>query len=137
MGAWGVGPFENDAACDWEWQLEKVDDLSVIQQALEAASKGDPEDDFLDADIASEAVAACEVLARLQGNPGKSDSYTEAVDRWVAGHPLTPSASLIKLARAVLDRVVSEQSELRELWDESDSVEWLASIESIRARIGP
>jgi hypothetical protein len=133
MGAWGVLAFDNDTANDWAYGLEKVDDLSLVVSALgEVATT---EDDYLDADVAFNALAACEVLARLRGQPGYSNAYTEKVDDWVAAHPLAPSAELVSLASAVIDRILGEDSELAELWEESDSREWRASAEGLRRRL--
>jgi hypothetical protein len=81
MGAWSADTFGNDTACDWAFRLEEVDDLSVIQQAFEEVlAVGD---DYLDSDMACEALAACEVIARLKGKPGLRNSDTEPVDEWV------------------------------------------------------
>lgn len=30
MGAWGHGPFDNDDAGDWVWELEESEDFSVV-----------------------------------------------------------------------------------------------------------
>ena len=34
MGAWDFGPFDNDDAGDWLYDLEKSSDTSVIAEAL-------------------------------------------------------------------------------------------------------
>lgn len=64
MGAWGVLAFDNDDACDWAHDLESVDDFSLIESAFEDVES---EDEYLEADEASIALAACEVLARANG----------------------------------------------------------------------
>ena len=38
---------------------------------------------YLDVDAACEGLAACEVVARLKGNWGARNAYTETVDKWV------------------------------------------------------
>ncbi|MGE3819895.1 MAG: DUF4259 domain-containing protein, partial [Isosphaeraceae bacterium] len=35
MGIWGVLAFDNDTANDWAYDLEDVDDLSLVESALE------------------------------------------------------------------------------------------------------
>lgn len=72
MGAWGCDTFENDAACDWGYELEEAGDLSLVEAALDAVLAD--EEECLDADLGSEALAACEVLARLQGGGGQRDA---------------------------------------------------------------
>jgi hypothetical protein len=81
-------------------------------------------------------IAAVEALARLQGNWGKRDSYSEIVDRWVEKVKLTPDRSVIIKAHQVLKRVLSEPSELLELWQESEEFEtWHASVQDLVARV--
>lgn len=64
MGTWGVLTFDNDSACDWASGLDKVDDLSLVQEAVDAVTEAG--DDYLDSYVATDALAACEVLARLR-----------------------------------------------------------------------
>ena len=134
MGAWGHLAFDNDTANDWAYEIEEATDLSPVEAAfdeLEAVGA-----DYLDSDIACNALAACEVLARCQGNAGYKNAYTAIVDAWVAKHPLKPSPALLKRASAALDRVLGKDSELRELWDEAGERAWHDSVEDLRVRLG-
>lgn len=65
MGAWDVDTFDNDTACDWAYDLADASDLSLVQQTLEAVLQTG--DEYLEMDPACEALAACEVIARLKG----------------------------------------------------------------------
>lgn len=133
MGAWGVLAFDNDDANDWAYDLEGADDLSLVESAFDTVEEAD---DYLEAPDASNALAACEVLARLNGKPGYKNAYTEKVDEWVAAHLQTPSPSLVSRANAAIDRILGENSELKELWAESDeNSAWLASVEDLRQRL--
>src|SRR6476469_3755285 len=96
MGAWGELAFDNDTANDWAYGLDDVDDLSLVESAFDELEEIG--DDYLDQDVACSALAACEVIARLQGNPGYENAYTENVDRWVAAHRLKPPAALVARA---------------------------------------
>src|SRR6185369_8090049 len=91
MGAWGVLAFDNDDANDWAYDVEDTDDLSLVESAFGAVEEAE---DNLEAPDASNALAACEVLARLKGKAGYKNSYTAKVDEWVAAHPLAPSVAL-------------------------------------------
>ncbi|CAN5721159.1 hypothetical protein BH11PLA1_BH11PLA1_11750 [soil metagenome] len=134
MGAWGVDAFGNDAACDWSYTLEESDDLSVVRKSLEAAA--DCEEEFVDAMVGSEALAACEVVARLRGKFGVRNSYTETADKWVAAHPQAVSAALLDLAQRAIEAVLKPQSELRGLWDETGAAEeWLTDVAELRQRL--
>jgi len=130
MGAWGTGAFDNDAACDWSNDLVDAGDLSYVQNTLSSAQEVD--DDELDADLGAEALAACEVIARLQGRGGRKNPNTENVDQWVRAHPVKPPAALVKLATCVIDRV-AEGSALAQRW--SGDQTWRASMLDLRKRV--
>lgn len=133
MGAWGYSAFENDTAADWAFDLEKVSDLSLVEAAFnEVEAVGA---DYLDQDLSGNALAACEVLARLLGRPGVKNAYTEPVDKWVTAHKITPSSAILARASACIDRVLGEKSELRKLWEEGDATEWRAAVEELRRRL--
>ena len=131
MGAWGVLAFDNDDANDWAYGLDDIDDLSLVESAFKAVEEAG---DYLEAPDACNALAACEVLARLKGNPGYRNSYTEKVDEWVERHPGKPSDRLLTRASSVIDRILGK-SELRELWEEGDAADWLRCVEELRGRL--
>lgn len=133
MGAWSHEVFGNDDALDWAHGLEEVDDLSLIEAALDAVT--DEGEGQLEAPQACEALAAIELIARLRGHVGE-EGCPEVVEDWIAATRPTPSEALVKQALAVLDRIVGDDSELKELWVESDSGEdWLASVADLRRRL--
>jgi len=136
MGAWGVLAFDNDAANDWAYNLEGADDLTLVESALDKVVAVGT--DYLDSDLACDALAACEVLARLRGQPGYTNAYTEKVDQWVAARKgrIVSSEGLLTRASAAIDRILDEDSELRELWKGSDGEEWRAAVEELRGRLG-
>lgn len=133
MGAWGVGTFDNDTACDWAFGLENADDLSIVRAALDRVRAVGS--DYLDSDAACEGLAACEVIARLKGNWGVRNAYTEPMDKWVKGHASLPFQGLVPPATAVIDRVLTTPSELLELWEEGDLADWKKAVEDLRARV--
>ena len=134
MGAWGELAFDNDTANDWAYGLEKVDDLSLVEAAFdELEGVGD---DYLDQDVACQALAACEVIARLRGKHGYRNAYTAKVDSWVAAHPTEPPPALVERALRAIDRILADESELRELWDEGGGSDWSKSVEELRDRVG-
>jgi len=135
MGAWDVGTFDNDTAADWAYELHGAEDLALVESAIEAVLITGS--DYLDADEACEALAACEVIARLRGQWGERSPHTEAVDVWVEAHPVSPPDELLSRAVDAIDRILAEASELRELWDESDERDqWHAAVAELRARVG-
>ena len=66
MGAWETDPFGNDTACDWQYELEETDDLSLIESTLEKVREVGSK--YLDASDAEEAIAAADAIVRLKGN---------------------------------------------------------------------
>ena len=132
MGAWSHEPFGNDDANDWAYDLEEIQDLSLVEQALDQVLGAEG---YLEAPEGSNAVAAVEVLAKLLGKGTQSDAYTEKIDEWVKSVSIKPSMELLDKAKRALVRVASENSELKELWEESESYEWSASIKALQAAI--
>lgn len=133
MGAWGELAFDNDTANDWAYELADVEDLSLVESTLSALEHLGSE--YVEQDLACDVLAACEVLARLKGNNGYKNAYTEKVDDWVAAHPLTPSPALLKRAVEGIDRILGDDSELRELWEDDEADEWLEAMADLRRRL--
>ena len=130
MGTWSHESFGNDTANDWAYELEDGTDFSVIEAALQVAL--DEGDEYLDADLAMEAIAAVEVIAKRLGKGTQCDVYTEKVDQWLETISEQPSDDLLSLAKRVLERIVADDSELKELWLESDEYElWLGNIQQL------
>lgn len=134
MGSWGTGTYDNDTAGDWVGDLADTDDLSLIEATLDQVL--DAGSDYLESPEAEEALAAADVIARLQGNPGESSAYTEDVETWVAEHPLKIPPDLAHKAVKAIDRILKGPSELLELWEEGEEVDdWRDEIKKLKARI--
>jgi hypothetical protein len=130
MGAWGHGPFENDDAGDWVWELEQSEDFSVVQAALEAATR--PGVDYLEAPDCSIAVAAAEVVAATLGQPVAG--LPAEVVAWVAARGAA-SPKIVGSARKAI-AAIAAKSELRDLWEESDAFDaWSRSVQDLAARL--
>jgi hypothetical protein len=134
MGAWGELAFDNDTANDWAYGLEESGDLALIESAL--ADLEERGDEYVDQDVACNALAACEVLARLRGNHGYRNAYTKKVDAWVTVHPLTPPPALLRRALSAIDRILRDESELRQLWDDAGGDDWRKAMDDLRRRVG-
>jgi hypothetical protein len=135
MGTWAVDAFGNDYAQDWAQDLHETSNLDAVVDTLNTALDTPGE---LDAPFAAEALVAIEVLARLQGKGGPRTDDSASVDEWVEARKpkAKPRADLAEKAVRALDRILSEESELRALWEESEHyAEWLASVEDLRSRL--
>ncbi len=126
MGAWGRGPFANDAALDW---LARV---RANPAALAAAFEEACDAPYLEVDEGSSAVAAAAVLAlAVDGDAADLDEPARELARTVRA-----DAALRARAVAALDAVVAPTSELRSLWDDAAAgADWRESIARLRARI--
>jgi len=132
MGAWGTKAFDNDDANDWAYSLEKVTDLSLVKEAFDAVEFAS---DYIAAPVACNALAACEVLARLLGNTGYQNSYTEKVDVWVKAHPQMPPEDVLAQARIMTDLILGPQSELNELWEGDEHEAWRMDVQDLKKRL--
>jgi hypothetical protein len=128
MGAWGAGVFENDEALDWLGDLVEANDLGPIRAALAGAQGGG----FLEADAAIAVLAAAEVVAALRGRP-MADPPEQLGEVLAAGH-VADDAELVPAALSAVRRV-RERSELRELWDDVGSEDWVSALEDLEARL--
>lgn len=117
MGAWGLGPFDNDTAADWAGELDDAapDERStLIRDALTAAVEADG---YLDGDEAVTAIAAAAVVAAKQANgPEVDNNYGPNADT-VGSVLLEPDLPV--LAARALARALGEDSEWRDLWEEA------------------
>lgn len=131
LGAWGAGPFANDDASDWAYQLEEAADLLPARQALSATLDTDG---WLEVPEAACALAAAAVIAATFDDDVE-DLTGEVVD-WIADHPDAATREDARLAADALERVTSEDSELRELWAGTpQALEWGTGVERLRARL--
>ena len=133
MGAWGVGPFDNDSAADWVGDLEAAIPNTFVSTfrpvtAIEI-------DLYLEEPEASEAIAAAEVVAAMRGYPGDAVRNRPEVLAWAEQHVAWGSTDLVNEAVSAVQRVQTA-SELRDLWAESEDFQsWLAGVDDLLSRL--
>ncbi|MBS1604477.1 MAG: DUF4259 domain-containing protein [Bacteroidetes bacterium] len=133
MGAWEMTNFGNDTAMDWMFDFEKDPTLTLLEETIDSVF----EDDYLDSDIASEALAALEIVAAVRGRRASDLPEDVTTDQLAAiAGKITPS--FIDDCRKALDRIVDpEDNELYELWEEAGHGEdWLNIENDLRERLG-
>jgi Domain of unknown function (DUF4259) len=124
MGAWGIGPFDNDDAAEFAASLddlkpeEKADAIRTVLAGVATVT------DYLARDAGGAAVAAAALVAAQQADG-------EPVD-WVYGPkqeiPRLPR-DLPPIALRALSRVLAGQSELTESWHGSPNRDaWFSMI---------
>lgn len=135
MGTWSHEPFGNDTAIDWAYELQDTQDFSLVEQAIQRVLDCGPR--YLDADLAVEAVAAAEIIAKALGRGTQSDAYTEEVDAWLKSISAVPTSTLRSNAHQAMSRILGSDSELKELWEESEDLEcWESSVRLLQSAMG-
>jgi len=127
MGAWDATAFGNDDAADWAAGLVETDNPLEFLKRTFALAEGDS---YLEAPDGSQLVAAAAVVAAaISGRvpPG----FPEDVSRWLHGKA-DSLMGLAASAAAGLQRVKGDDSELRDLWRETEEFSaWEADLEVI------
>jgi len=130
MGAWGIGHFDNDDAGDWVWELEEAKSLAPVTSAFDEV---DASTDYLDAGIACIGLAAAETVAATLGKPAAD--LPESVAEVIASLQAAADATLVSRARAAVEKIAKE-SELRELWEETDDFgKWQSKVADLLERL--
>ncbi|MEU5402090.1 DUF4259 domain-containing protein [Streptomyces sp. NPDC005963] len=128
MGTWDIGHFDNDTAADFGGT---IDDTPADQRAdvlAETLRRAAATDGFLDSHYGAQAIAAAALIAaQCPGGEPITTAYGPK-----KALPELPVA-LRPLAVEALDQVLSEDSELVELWGEtSDLAPWREGVERLR-----
>ncbi len=130
MGAWDIGPFDNDMAADFAGALDRAPAARRVELVRAALLNAIAAPDYLDVDDGAQAVAAATlVAAQCPGGEPVVSGY--APKQEVPAFP----AELRILAAKALDRVVADDSELAEGW--GDTSPWRAGIDRLRHTLVP
>ena len=112
MGTWGIGTFDDDTACDWLDEFAEEPSVEFLQQTLAA-----PDDGYLELDQCTAFLAAAEIIAGVVAGPRPGlPKVALGVIASLAPDAVGPLRSL---ASQKVRRVLAENSELRELWEEN------------------
>jgi len=135
MGAWGIGNFENDFGLDYLFEVEDNLNIDYLMGTIKSCLR----EDYLDSDMASEALVAIELIAASKGNPS-SDYEVEDNVRIFVERDLKSQIKKehLELCEMMIDKVLDkENSELYELWRESDKyfTDWFDSIQNLKVRL--
>jgi Domain of unknown function (DUF4259) len=122
MGAWGTGPFENDDAQDFVLDLAEAPETDLEGRLTAGLTLSDG---YLEAPEGSAAVAAAALVA-IGAGMVPPDSPTVA--DFLASRVVPTTPELRAAARLAVDRVVGEDSELWELWQEAGSINEITAI---------
>ena len=129
MGAWGPGSFDNDDAMDWVGGLTPDSGDAALRPALTAVAEGHG---YVEGPDCSIAIAAAEAVAAARGKPAAT--LPPEVAAWLQSGPHI-ARDLVDVARKAIRRVVTD-SELKDLWEESESAEqWREAMSDLESRL--
>ena len=135
MGAWDVGPFDNDAAADFAGDLTDASPEGRPQLIREALTTAADNTEYLDNADACAAIAAAAIVASQQPDGPEVDSVY-GPDFLTDGGSIELPEDYVDLAVRAIARVLDEESEWRDLWEEADNLdEAIAALEPIRAAL--
>ena len=135
MGTWGPDIFDNDKAADWVFDVAKSTDMSLVEATVGKVVTAS--DEYLNANIAIEALAAIEVVARLKGKWGIKCAHSEAADKWVEENKFDVSSDLIDSCKNAIDRIMGNNSELIDNWQNNAEYyeQWKQGVADLKKRI--
>ncbi|WP_019584738.1 DUF4259 domain-containing protein [Deinococcus apachensis] len=128
MNLWGTGPFENEVGAAFAGEVVQ-DGAFALAEAFDVAL--DPDTEFLAAEEGHRTLAAAEVLAAVL--TGETAGITDAALRaWIAEADPDALQPLRETAREAVGRVLAPDSELPDLWAESEDGEaWRADVQRL------
>ena len=118
MGAWDVGPFENDAALDVLGDVKET----YFSEWLEDVSEEFALDKYIDSDVGSAIVAVSAIIVGFRPSVDE-EKEKRSWDVFASKATSKEVRKLKRLLKTVLKN--KNKSELYELWDETDAFkEW-------------
>lgn len=134
MGAWDHSNFGNDTAHDFVYEVTEQG-MEKIIHAIKTAAEC-PGDEPLDSEEANEALAAIEFIAAAKGN--MAEDFPENAEDWLAGKnaEVLTNADIISESEKALARIKADNSELKNLWQESQRLnDWIKVVDNLQSRI--
>ena len=139
MGTWGLKNFENDGAADFKLDVLEGD-KTLVKNAIQQIVKL-KESDYLEAPDCENGLAAIEFIAAANGSPSVDFSKLEL--EWISKNDLLKykkplfgkRIDIIDDSFKAIERIV-QNSELKELWEESDELDaWLGIQDDLKKRL--
>ena len=132
MGAWGTGLFEDDTSLDLIADVIETDAVSFVKTVI---SKINPE--YLEYEQCQEVIVSGVIIDSIL-NETKYDISEEEFYEWISNQEAEELEPLNESIAKVLKLVISEKSELNELWSENeeDYPSWRKNIEDLIHRLG-
>jgi len=142
MGAWATGPFDNDDAAAWAVELDDAEPADRAEMIRAALAEAADEEDYLKVSAAEVALAAAAVLATIQpGGPefdsGFAPKFLQLGEPDALPAPQRLLDELVPLALRALDRVVADESEWHDVWQDSGDLDAaITALAPVREALG-
>jgi 7-cyano-7-deazaguanine synthase in queuosine biosynthesis len=132
MGAWGFGAFENDDAIDFMADLQDAGSWKGASAEIQQIAADVKDGEFIEAPDACVLLAAAALAAHQQGRPVAAWSGESSLD----AYPTCPDKVINTIAAALPRAIRGPDSELRELWQDTDDYkDWIKECEAILAAL--
>lgn len=135
MGAWGHGIFDDDTAYDY---VDEIDNSDNPKEIFKNAFKNAINAEYLDYDDChAVTVSASYIDSILNGTKPRVDAEDENFFQFVEKNKDLDIANLKQDAVKALKVVISEVSELNELWADNEEhyPQWKGNIEELIERL--
>jgi len=135
MGAWGHNAFANDDALDWLYDAEESGMVGAVKLAFRTILTTPPSV-YLESPEGAVGLAAAEVVAISFGHPRDAEDPVRVAAISRSSAEIVGIPDIVPTAQRTIDRVVDENSELNELWNENGpNADWQNEIADLRARL--
>ncbi|GAB3580601.1 DUF4259 domain-containing protein [Hymenobacter daeguensis] len=129
MGTWGNSNFDNDMAADYAADFQENPSETTLLETLKAVA----EEGYPEADEASEALAAAEIIAAALGKAVRG--FPEDLLLSAQNLHLTSPETAQRLARRAIKAII-KKSELQEIKEEAgEYADWAAVQEGLLDRL--
>ncbi len=132
MGTWGTGYFEDDFALDF---IDDVEESNDPKQIIKNVLKNAVESNYLESDDATAVIISCTYIdSQLNGTKFSRDEEDHIeVDTFSSRNPSIDFSDLKINAITALKKVITDNSELNELWfeNEEDYPIWKNGVEKL------
>lgn len=135
MGAWGHGIFDDDTAYDY---INEVDNSDKPKEIFKTAFETAINTDYLEYDDChAVTVSASYIDTILNGTKPRVDADDENFYPFIENNKNLDVADLKSEAIKALEKVISDNSELNELWAENEELypKWKGNIEELIKRL--
>lgn len=128
MGAWGFGAFENDDALDFLGDLQDAGSWKGASAEIQQIAAEMAGGEYIEAPDACVLLAAGALAAHQRGRPVAAWNGESPLD----AYPTCPDKVINFIAAALPRAIRGPESELRELWrDTDDFKDWVKESEAI------